>query len=70
MRNLTLAVRDSTYLNARVWAAERDSTITSVVRYMLENLPSNNSADRAFPPPTLSSSNRRTRILRIKLPSN
>jgi len=69
MRNLTLAVPDSTYLGARVWAAERDTTITAVVCYMVQSLPSSNIANAAFPVPTPPPSLLR-RTLRTKMPSN
>ena len=70
MRNLTLAVHDSTYLDARIWAAHRDTTITSVVRYLLENLQSNQTASSAFPTPTPRASNRRPRSLQVKFASD
>ena len=70
MRNLTLTVPDSSYHDARVWAAQRDTTITSVVRYLLENLCSNGNAANAFPAPEPRVSNRLSRSLRVKSASD
>lgn len=39
MRNITLSVSDETYHYARVWAAQRDTTITGAVRSFLDHLP-------------------------------
>lgn len=38
MRNITVSVADETYRQARVWAAENDTSISAAVQYMLENL--------------------------------
>lgn len=39
MRNLTVAVSDEGYRRARQWTAQRDTSISAVVRYLLETLP-------------------------------
>jgi len=49
MRNITVSVSDETYRQARVWAAQRDSSVSAVVEYLLRTLPSITRAARAFP---------------------
>ena len=49
MRNITVSVSDETYRQARVWAAQRDSSVSAVVQYLLQTLPSISRAARAFP---------------------
>jgi predicted CopG family antitoxin len=51
MRNVTVTVSDDIYRRARVWAAERDTSISEVVRYLLETLQGIPRAGRAFPAP-------------------
>jgi hypothetical protein len=42
MPNFTITVDSRTYHDARVWAAENDTTVTALVRSLLESLhPSN-----------------------------
>ena len=38
MRNITVSVTDHTYRQARVWAAENNTSISAAVEYMLENM--------------------------------
>jgi hypothetical protein len=38
-RNVTISLPEDTYRRARVWAAKRDTTVTAVVCYLVENLP-------------------------------
>jgi len=38
MRNITVSVTDQTYRQARVWAAENNTSVSSAVEYMLENV--------------------------------
>ena len=38
-KNITVTVPEETYRQARVWAAERDTSISAVVAYLLESLP-------------------------------
>lgn len=40
MRNITVAVDDDTYIRARVAAAERDTSVSALVRAYLEQLAS------------------------------
>lgn len=47
MRNITVAVSDSTYRNARIWAANHDCSISSVVQYCIERLPTMPIAQKA-----------------------
>jgi hypothetical protein len=38
MRNITVAISDDTYRRARIWAAERNGSISAIVQYLLETL--------------------------------
>ncbi len=49
MRNITVTIPDDSYRRARVWAAQRDTSVSAVVRHMLETLPGIARAERAFP---------------------
>jgi hypothetical protein len=49
MRNLTGTIPDDAYRRARVWAAERDTSLSAVVRHLIETLPGINRANSAFP---------------------
>jgi hypothetical protein len=49
MRNITVTVTDETYRLARVWAAERDTSISAVVEYLLRTMQGIELAGRAFP---------------------
>jgi hypothetical protein len=49
MRNITVSVSDETYRQARVWAAQRDTSVSAVVQYLLQTLPGVTRAVRAFP---------------------
>jgi len=51
MKNITVAVPDVTYLKARVWAAEHETSISAVVAYLLAILPRHKAAARQFSPP-------------------
>ena len=48
MKNITVAVSDRAYHDARVWAARRDTSLSKVVQDFLEGLPKLRSAP-AFP---------------------
>jgi hypothetical protein len=48
MRNITVSIGDETYIQARVWAAQRDTSLSAVVQYLFETLPSVTRAVRAF----------------------
>jgi hypothetical protein len=39
MKNITIAISDAQYRATRVWAAERDTTISSMVEQLLQKLP-------------------------------
>jgi hypothetical protein len=39
MRNITVSLPDETYINVRVWAAQRDTSLSTVVEYLLRTLP-------------------------------
>jgi hypothetical protein len=49
MRNITVTVPDDVYLRARVWAAERDTSVSAVVKYLLETMPGMTRSNLAFP---------------------
>lgn len=49
MRNITVSVNDKAYREARVWAAKRDTSISAVVAWLLQNLPGLKVAQRGFP---------------------
>jgi hypothetical protein len=49
MRNITVTVPDDVYLRARVWAAERDTSVSAVVKYLLETMPGMKRSNLAFP---------------------
>jgi hypothetical protein len=49
MKNITISVPDQTYRHARVWVARRDTSISAVVKYILETLPGIKLATQAFP---------------------
>jgi hypothetical protein len=49
MRNITVSIHDETYCQARVWAAERDTSISAVVQHLLQTLPGSRRAARGFP---------------------
>jgi hypothetical protein len=51
MKKITVAVHERTYHQARVWAAEHDTSLSAVVAYLLETLPGIPRAARAFPSP-------------------
>jgi hypothetical protein len=48
MRNITVTVSDETYRQARVWAAQRDTSVSGVVAYLLQTLPGIKRAAIAF----------------------
>ena len=50
MKKITVAVHERTYRQARVWAAEHDTSLSAVVAWLLETLPGLPRAPRAFPP--------------------
>jgi hypothetical protein len=51
MKNITVAVSDKSYRQARVWAAARDTSLSKIVQYLIETLPNIDRAARAFPVP-------------------
>ncbi len=53
-KNITVTVSSEAYRQARVWAAQRDTSVSAVVEYLIETLPRIPRAARAFPLPPLS----------------
>ncbi|HEY1160835.1 MAG TPA: hypothetical protein VGE83_09410 [Terracidiphilus sp.] len=49
MKNITVTVSDQAYRRARVWAAERDSSLSRIVQYLIETLPGISRAADALP---------------------
>ena len=49
MRNITVSVSDQAYRQARIWAAQRDTSVSAVVQYLLQTLPGMPRAEKAFP---------------------
>jgi plasmid stability protein len=44
MKNITVSIPDEIYLVARVWAARHDTSVSAVVRQMLETLDDSHSS--------------------------
>ncbi len=53
MRNITVNIPDETYRRARIWAAQRDTSVSAVVNYLLETLPSLKRAFHTVPAATV-----------------
>lgn len=51
MKNITITIPDETYRLARVWAAERSTSVSKVVAYVLQTLPNHPRANKQFPNP-------------------
>ena len=51
MKNIHVSISDLAYFRARVWAAERETSISPIVAYLLETLPNIKRATRRFPVP-------------------
>ncbi len=51
MKNITVAISNEAHRAARVWAAERRTSLSRVVAYILETLPQMPIARRRFPIP-------------------
>jgi len=49
MRNITVTVSDQSYRQARIWAAQRDTSVSAVVQYLLQTLPGIKRAAAEFP---------------------
>jgi hypothetical protein len=60
MRNITVTVTDETYKIARIWAAQRDKSLSSVVAELLRTLPNIEQARRALPPSYITNAGRIT----------
>jgi hypothetical protein len=56
MKNITVAVPETTYIKARVWAAQHETSVSAVVAFLLQTLPDTRRAAHRFPlrpdPPT------------------
>jgi hypothetical protein len=49
MKNITVAISNQGYQDARVWAAEHRTSLSKTVAFILENLRDIPMASRAFP---------------------
>ena len=49
MRNITVTIHDDLYRRARIWAAERDTSVSAVVKYLLETMQGMKRSNLAFP---------------------
>jgi hypothetical protein len=49
MRNITVTIPDDAYRRARIWAAEHDTSLSAVVKYLLETMPGIKRSNLAFP---------------------
>ncbi|MGO8759275.1 MAG: hypothetical protein ACLQG3_14245 [Terracidiphilus sp.] len=52
MKNITVSVPDETYRQARIWAAERGTSVSKAVAYLLQILPSHPRINKQFFTPT------------------
>ena len=57
MKNITVTVSDKSYREARVWAAEHESSLSRIVQYLIETLPGIPRAARQFPAAKANSAN-------------
>jgi hypothetical protein len=48
MRNITVAVSDDSYRQARIWAAKNDTSVSAIVQDLLLNLPGLARVARSF----------------------
>ncbi|MGP8227222.1 MAG: hypothetical protein ACLQGT_13840 [Terracidiphilus sp.] len=51
MKNITVAVPETTYIKARVWAAYHETSVSAVVAFLLQTLPETRRAAARFPRP-------------------
>jgi hypothetical protein len=51
MKNITVTISDDVYTAARVWAAQRGTSVSRIVQHMLSTLPRIPRAQAAFPLP-------------------
>jgi hypothetical protein len=51
MKNITISIDDETYRRARLWAAERDTSVSAVVKCILTTLPARAQGKKFTPPP-------------------
>ena len=51
MKNITISVDDETYRRARLWAADRETSISAIVRCILTSLPARSQNRPAAPQP-------------------
>jgi hypothetical protein len=49
MKNITESVTDKAWREARVWAAEHDTSLSRIVQYFISSLPGLKSAGHRFP---------------------
>ena len=49
MKNITVSVSDKSYRDARVWSAQRDTSLSRIVQHLISTLPKIERAQQAFP---------------------
>jgi hypothetical protein len=49
MKNLTVSIPDGAYHDARVWAAERGTSVSRIVTFFLKTLPERKAPAQRFP---------------------
>ena len=48
-KNITVTVSTEAYRQARIWAAQPDTSVSAVAEYLIQTLPGISRAARAFP---------------------
>jgi len=51
MKNITISIDDETYRRARLWAAERGTSVSAIVKCILTTLPARSQGKPGPPPP-------------------
>jgi hypothetical protein len=49
MSNITVTIPDESYRRARTWAAQRNTSVSAVMKYLLDTLPAIHHSDKALP---------------------
>jgi|SRR5580658_9372697 hypothetical protein len=50
MKNITVSIDDDTWRRARLWAANRDTSVSAIVRCILTSLPARGASPKPAPP--------------------
>jgi hypothetical protein len=49
MKNITVSVSDDAYIDARIWAAQHETSLSKIVQYFITTLPRQERAELKFP---------------------